>query len=95
MRNLSQPSAHGWVTGDAVKRLTPSSIAVTATGRSELGFSHKDSGQSFVLYIADLHRDELTVPAAFHAVKTERAGSSLALSASPEEPSAQRYAVKA
>ena len=95
MRNLAQPSAHGRVTGYAVKRLTPESIAVTATGRSELGFSHKNSGQSFVLDVVDLHRDELTIAGAFHAVKTARAGYSLTLSASPEEPSPQRYAVKA
>jgi hypothetical protein len=95
MRNLAQPSAHGrghWLCGQVPDA---ESIAVTATGRSELGFSHRNSGQSFVLDVVDLHRDELTIPGAFHAVKTKRTGSSLTLSASPEEPSAQRYAVKA
>lgn len=43
-------------------------IAVTATAAiSQLGFIHEDSGQSFVLDIADLFRDSLTVPCAFRA----------------------------
>lgn len=45
-------------------------IAVTATATiPQLGFIHEDSGQSFVLDIADLFRDQVTVPAAFRAVK--------------------------
>ncbi|MCO6416038.1 type I-E CRISPR-associated endonuclease Cas1e [Siccirubricoccus sp. KC 17139] len=44
-------------------------IAVAATGTiPQLGFIHEDSGQSFVLDIADLFRDEVTVPCAFKAV---------------------------
>jgi CRISP-associated protein Cas1 len=44
-------------------------IAVTATAAvPQLGFIHEDSGQSFVLDIADLFRDALTVPCAFKAV---------------------------
>ncbi len=49
-------------------------IAVTATATiPQLGFIHEDSGQSFVLDIADLWRDTLTVPVAFRAVKAARA----------------------
>src|SRR5208283_4008072 len=45
-------------------------IAVAATATiPQLGFIHEDSGQSFVLDVADLHRDTVTVPTAFRAVK--------------------------
>jgi CRISPR-associated protein Cas1 len=41
-------------------------IAVAATATiSQLGFIHEDSGQSFVLDVADLVRDTVTVPCAF------------------------------
>lgn len=44
-------------------------IAVTATATiPQLGFIHEDSGQSFVLDIADLFRDSVTIPTAFRAV---------------------------
>jgi len=44
-------------------------IAVAATAAiAQLGFIHEDSGQSFVLDIADLFRDTITVPCAFKAV---------------------------
>lgn len=44
-------------------------IAVAATGAiPALGFIHEDSGQSFVLDIADLVRTSVTVPVAFSAV---------------------------
>jgi len=44
-------------------------IAVTATATiPQLGFIHEDSGQSFVLDVADLFRDAVTVPCAFRAV---------------------------
>jgi CRISPR-associated protein Cas1 len=44
-------------------------IAVYATATiPQLGFVHEDSGQSFVLDIADLYRDRVTVPCAFRAV---------------------------
>jgi len=44
-------------------------IAVAATGTiPQLGFIHEDSGQSFVLDIADLFRASLTIPCAFRAV---------------------------
>jgi CRISPR-associated protein Cas1 len=44
-------------------------IAVTATAIiPQLGFIHEDSGQSFVLDVADLFRDSITVPTAFKAV---------------------------
>ena len=43
-------------------------IAVAATATiPQLGFIHEDAGQSFVLDIADLFRDNTTVPAAFAA----------------------------
>ena len=45
-------------------------IAVTATATiPQLGFIHEDPGQSFVLDIADLYRDTITIPAAFRAAK--------------------------
>ena len=45
-------------------------IAVACTGAiPQLGFIHEDSGQSFVLDIADLLRAEVTIPVAFHAAK--------------------------
>jgi CRISP-associated protein Cas1 len=44
-------------------------IAVAATATiPQLGFIHEDPGQSFVLDIADLFRDDTTVPVAFAAV---------------------------
>ncbi|SUS08717.1 CRISPR-associated endonuclease Cas1 [uncultured Defluviicoccus sp.] len=43
-------------------------IAVTATATvPQLGFIHEDSGQSFVLDIADLFRDSVTLPVAFES----------------------------
>ncbi|MBB3771616.1 hypothetical protein FHS55_002215 [Angulomicrobium tetraedrale] len=48
-------------------------IAVTATATiPQRGFVHEDSGQSFVLDIADLFRDKLTVPCAFRAVGVQK-----------------------
>jgi CRISP-associated protein Cas1 len=45
-------------------------IAVTATATiPQLGFIHEDSGQAFVLDVADLFRDTITIPAAFEAAK--------------------------
>lgn len=45
-------------------------IAVAATATiPQLGFIHEDPGQSFVLDIADLHRDSVTIPCAFRAAK--------------------------
>lgn len=45
-------------------------IAVTATATiPQLGFIHEDPGQSFVLDIADLYRDIVTIPCAFRAAK--------------------------
>ena len=35
----------------------------------QLGFIHEDSGDAFVLDVADLYRDEVTVPVAFRSVK--------------------------
>ena len=45
-------------------------IAVASTGTiPQLGFIHEDPGQSFVLDIADLYRDQITIPCAFRAAK--------------------------
>lgn len=45
-------------------------IAVASTGTiPQLGFIHEDPGQSFVLDIADLYRDLITIPCAFRAAK--------------------------
>ena len=45
-------------------------IAVSATATlPQLGFIHEDSGQSFVLDIADLFRDSVTIPVAFRSAK--------------------------
>ena len=56
-------------------------IAVSATATlPQLGFIHEDSGQSFVLDIADLFRDSVTIPVAFRAarkVTTEAAGTNI------------------
>lgn len=55
-------------------------IAVTATATiPQLGFVHEDSGQSFVLDIADLFRDALTVPCAFRAVDIQKKTPHLAI----------------
>ncbi len=44
------------------------SIAVAATATiPQLGFLHEDPSQSFVLDVADLFRDQITIPAAFLA----------------------------
>ncbi len=48
-------------------------IAVTATATiPQLGFIHEDSGQSWVLDIADLFRDNVTLPCAFRAMEIVR-----------------------
>ena len=45
-------------------------IAVSSTATvPQLGFIHEDAGQSFVLDIADLFRDSITIPTAFRAAK--------------------------
>lgn len=45
-------------------------IAVACTGAiPQLGFIHEDSGQSFVLDIADLFRVDVTIPTAFTAAR--------------------------
>ena len=55
-------------------------IAVCATATiPQLGFIHEDPGQSFVLDVADLYRDSLTIPSAFKAAKVaiERPGENI------------------
>ncbi len=52
-------------------------IAVSATATlPQLGFIHEDPGQSFVLDIADLFRDSVTIPVAFRSARkaTESGG---------------------
>lgn len=45
-------------------------IAVSATATlPQLGFVHEDPGQSFVLDIADLFRDSVTIPVAFRSAR--------------------------
>jgi CRISPR-associated protein Cas1 len=50
----------------AVEGAAAVAVAATAT-IPQLGFIHEDSGQSFVLDVADLVRDTVTVPCAFKA----------------------------
>jgi CRISPR-associated protein Cas1 len=50
----------------AVEAAATIAVAATAT-IPQLGFIHEESGQSFVLDIADLFRDAVTVPCAFKA----------------------------
>jgi len=54
-------------------------IAVQALGAiPQLGFIHEDSGQAFVLDIADLYREQITLAIAFAAVKQmERSGEAM------------------
>ncbi|MBX3598250.1 MAG: type I-E CRISPR-associated endonuclease Cas1 [Rhizobiaceae bacterium] len=50
-------------------------IAVCATATiPQLGFIHEDSGQSFVLDVADLYRDAVTIPCAFKAAREALTG---------------------
>lgn len=50
----------------AVEAAAAIAVAATAT-IPQLGFIHEDAGQSFVLDLADLFRDDVTVPIAFGA----------------------------
>ena len=52
----------------AVEAAAAIAVAATAT-IPQLGFIHEDPGQSFVLDIADLYRDAVTIPCAFRAAK--------------------------
>ena len=52
----------------AVEAAAAIAVAATATV-PQLGFIHEDAGQSFVLDIADLFRDSVTIPTAFRASK--------------------------
>lgn len=52
----------------AVEAAATIAVAATAT-IPQLGFVHEDSGQSFVLDIADLVRHDVTLPVAFGAAK--------------------------
>jgi CRISPR-associated protein Cas1 len=55
----------------AVEAAAAVAVAATAT-IPQLGFIHEDSGQSFVLDIADLAREQATLPIAFGAAKEAR-----------------------
>jgi CRISPR-associated endonuclease Cas1 subtype I-E len=67
--------SHGDVPNQAINHAASAiegaaAIAVACTGAiPQLGFIHEDSGQSFVLDIADLVRVETTIPVAFRAAK--------------------------
>ncbi|MBI1650884.1 type I-E CRISPR-associated endonuclease Cas1e [Hyphomicrobium sulfonivorans] len=52
----------------AVEAAAAVAVAATAT-IPQLGFIHEDSGQSFVLDVADLVRHDVTLPIAFASVK--------------------------
>ena len=52
----------------AVEAAAAIAVAATAT-LPQLGFIHEDSGQSFVLDIADLFRDSVTIPVAFRSAR--------------------------
>lgn len=52
----------------AVEAAAAIAVACTAT-IPQLGFIHENSGQSFVLDVADLYRTDVTIPVAFHAAK--------------------------
>ena len=52
----------------AVEAAAAIAVAATAT-IPQLGFVHEDAGQSFVLDIADLYRDRITIPCAFQAAR--------------------------
>ncbi|MFO0601596.1 MAG: type I-E CRISPR-associated endonuclease Cas1e [Polyangiales bacterium] len=50
-------------------------VAVAVTGAiPQLGFIHEDSGIAFALDVADLFRDDVTLPVAFAALKDLRSG---------------------
>lgn len=52
----------------AVEAAAAIAVAATAT-IPQLGFIHEDAGQSFVLDVADLYRDSVTIPCAFKAAR--------------------------
>lgn len=54
----------------AVAMSAAAAVAVAAVGAiPQLGFVHEDSGQAFVLDIADLHRHDVLLEVAFGAVR--------------------------
>lgn len=57
----------------AVEAAAAISVSATAT-LPQLGFIHEDPGQAFVLDIADLFRDSITVPVAFRSARKVEAG---------------------
>ena len=57
----------------AVEAAAAISVSATAT-LPQLGFVHEDPGQAFVLDIADLFRDSITIPVAFRSAKRAKEG---------------------
>ncbi len=57
----------------AVEAAAAIAVAATAT-LPQLGFIHEDPGQSFVLDIADLFRDSVTIPVAFRSARRVETG---------------------
>lgn len=55
-------------TSSAVEAAAAIAVAATATV-PQLGFIHEDPGQSFVLDVADMWRETITLPCAFRAAK--------------------------
>ncbi len=62
----------------AVEAAAAIAVAATATIPS-LGFIHEDSGNAFILDIADLYRDQITLSAAFEGVRQHERQPSIAL----------------
>ena len=52
----------------AIEAAAATAVSATAT-LPQLGFIHEDPGQSFVLDIADLFRDSVTIPVAFRSAR--------------------------
>jgi CRISPR-associated protein Cas1 len=57
----------------------------------QLGFIHEDSGQAFVLDVADLVRTTVTIPVAFRAAKAHLRGSPLSLEAGVRREAAAAF----
>ena len=67
-------------------------IAVTAVGAlPPLGFIHEDSSNAFVLDIADLWRDEFTIPLAFSVARTVMNNQDLTLEREIRIEAARRF----
>jgi len=59
----------------SVAVLAAAQVAVAVSGAiPQLGFIHEDSGLSFTLDVADLYRDEVTLPSAFRGYNAAQKG---------------------